>query len=124
MLGLIVVGILSFLHFYIAYFEMFAWESRGPAAFPTLDPSLFPETLALAFNQGLYNGFLAVGLAWSLFIQDRKWQFNVAVCFLLFVAVAGIVGAATVSGRILVIQTVPAVLGLVLLIVSRMRAAG
>ncbi len=120
-LGLASVGILSVLHFYIAYFEMFAWEARGPAVFPSLDPDLFSKTTAMAFNQGVYNAFIAAGLAWSLIIRDRTWQFNVAVCFLLFVAVAGVAGAATISPRILVIQTVPAILGVVLLVLSRRR---
>ena len=118
-LGLILVGAISALHFYIAYFEMFAWEQRGPAVFSSFPPELFAQTVDMALNQGIYNAFLAVGLAWSLFIPDRKWQFNVAICFLLFVAVAGLVGALSVSGRILIVQTVPAVAAIALLVASR-----
>lgn len=120
-LALILVGLIAALHFYIAYFEMFAWEERGPAVFPDFPPDLFSQTVVLALNQGLYNGFLAVGLVWSLLIKDRQWQENVALCFLLFVAIAGIVGAASASPRILMIQTLPAAVAMLLLFVARQR---
>ena len=68
----------------------------------------------MAANQGLYNGFLAAGLIWALFfIRDKKWKKNVAVFFLLCVAIAGIYGAMSVSTSILFVQTVPAVLAIV-----------
>ncbi|QMU56915.1 MAG: DUF1304 family protein [Boseongicola sp.] len=120
--GLILVAVIAALHFYIAYFEMFAWESRGPAVFPDFPKELFSQTGALALNQGVYNGFLAVGLIWSLLIGDRQWQLKVAVCFLLFVAVAGIVGAVTASPRILFVQTVPSVAPLALLMAAEWRS--
>ncbi len=69
----------------------------------------------MAANQGLYNGFLAAGLFWSLFISDRLWAARVATFFLLCVAVAGVYGAMSASRRILYVQTVPAVIALVIL---------
>ncbi len=114
----LLVGIISLLHFYIAWFEIFAWTSRGPRVFSDFPLELFEQTTQLAANQGIYNFFLAAGLAWSLFIKDTKWQKNVAVCFLLFVATAGIFGAVTVTIKTLLIQTVPATLALALLLWS------
>jgi putative membrane protein len=116
--ALILIGAIAAFHGYIAWFEMFAWETRGPKVFTTMDPELFPKTVTLAANQGLYNGFLAAGLVWSLLIRDRAWQRNVAVCFLLFVLVAGVFGAATASMRILYVQALPALVALSLLLVS------
>jgi putative membrane protein len=113
MFALILIGVIAALHLYILWFEMFAWESRGPKMFRAFPPDLFPKTRAMAANQGLYNGFLAAGLIWSLFIPDPDWQRNVAVCFLLFVLVAGLYGAATVSRRILFVQAIPALVALV-----------
>jgi len=110
--ALILIAIIALLHIYIAWFEIFAWESRGPNVFTSFPEPLFAQTVPMAANQGLYNAFLAVGLIWSLLIRDPKWQVNVAICFLLFVATAGVFGAATVSTRILFVQTVPAVLAL------------
>lgn len=117
-----VIALIAALHLYIAWFEIFAWTTRGPSVFPSLAPELFEPTIALAANQGLYNGFLAAGLIWSLLIRDTTWRINVGVCFLVFVASAGIFGAVTVSPRIMVIQTVPAAIGLALLWLARRRA--
>jgi len=112
------IAIIALLHLYILWFEMFAWESRGPKIFRDFDRDLFPKTKAMAANQGLYNGFLAAGLIWSLFISDAQWSQNVAIFFLLCVAVAGLYGAMTASKKIIFVQTVPAVLALVFLFLS------
>lgn len=122
-IALVLIALIAALHFYIAWFEIFAWETRGPVVFSSFPADLFSQTTSMAANQGLYNGFLAVGLVWSLFIRDPKWQANVATCFLLFVAVAGIFGALTVTPRILIIQTVPSVIALILLVFGRKSSA-
>lgn len=107
------IGLIALLHFYIAWFEMFAWVTRGPEIFTTFPVEMFEPTVSMAANQGLYNGFLAVGLVWSLLIKDAQWRFNVATCFLGFVAVAGIFGAYTVSHTIFFVQTLPAVIAFI-----------
>lgn len=108
----ILTALNALIHGYIAWFEMTAWESRGPRAFPDLPAVLFEQGAAMAANQGLYNGFLAAGLIWALFIKDARWQRNVATCFLIFVAAAGIFGALTVATTTLFVQTLPASLAL------------
>ncbi|WP_341366257.1 DUF1304 domain-containing protein [Yoonia sp. BS5-3] len=120
--SLILIALIAALHLYIAYFEMFAWETTGPRVFPTLPPDSFSQTKALAANQGIYNAFLAAGLIWSLLIRDTHWQRNIATCFLLFVFVAGIVGALTVSTQILMTQTAPATITLILLWLGRAKS--
>lgn len=114
----ILIGIIAFLHLYILWFEMFAWESRGPKVFRGFPKELFPQTKVMAANQGLYNGFLAAGLIWSFFIQNLEWRENVALFFLACVAVAGIYGAATASKKILFVQTVPAAIAVILLLLA------
>ncbi|MFT5066246.1 MAG: putative membrane protein [Yoonia sp.] len=120
--GLVLVALIAALHFYIAWFEMFAWTSRGPNVFDTFPPELFEQTIQMAANQGIYNAFLAVGLVWSLFIREEKWQFNVAACFLIFVAVAGVMAAMTVALKSGLPQFVPACIALTLLILSRKKS--
>lgn len=110
----IIVALIALLHLYIAWFEIFAWTTRGPAIFSAFPPELFEPTKTLAANQGLYNSFLSVGLIWSLFVREPRWQRQVATCFLLFVAVAGLFGAVTASPRIVLVQTLPAAIGLAL----------
>tara|TARA_R100000935_G_scaffold13736_5_gene27626 strand:+ start:48828 stop:49187 length:360 start_codon:yes stop_codon:yes gene_type:complete len=111
----ILIGVIAFLHLYFLYFEMFAWTTKGPKVFRGFPKDLFPKTKAMAANQGLYNGFLAAGLIWTFFIENLAWQQNVAVFFLSCVAIAGIYGAFSVSKKILFIQSIPAIVTLVLL---------
>ena len=115
-LAMILIALIAALHVYILWFEMFAWESRGPKIFRQFPKDLFAPTKAMAANQGLYNGFLAAGLIWSLFIVDAAWARNVAVFFLLCVLVAGVYGAMTASKRILYVQAVPAAVALLLVL--------
>jgi putative membrane protein len=111
-IAIILIGFVIFIHIYIVWLEMFVWTTRAKKVFRTIPEHLFEPTKVLAANQGLYNGFLAAGLIWSLIIQDELWSKNIALFFLGCVAVAGIYGAATASKRILYVQTVPAVLGI------------
>lgn len=110
----IMVVIVALLHIYFLWLEMFAWTTKAKKVFRQFPEDLFEPTKTLAANQGLYNGFLAAGLLWSLFIQDPIWQINVALFFLGCVAVAGIYGALTASKKILVVQGFPALLGIAL----------
>ena len=114
--GATLIAAIAALHFYIMFFEMFQWTSKGPKIFTYFPEELFEPTKPMAANQGLYNGFLAAGLVWSLLIQDPLWRTNVATCFLLFVLIAGIYGAVTVSRRILFVQAIPAIFALLVIL--------
>jgi len=113
LIALILTGIVAVEHIYILWLEMFAWTTRGRKTFRSLPQELFEPTKALAANQGLYNGFLAAGLIWSLLIGDVQWAHNVACFFLSCVVVAGIYGGATAGRSIFFVQGVPAILALV-----------
>ncbi len=89
--------------------------------FKTFPPEIFAPTVDMAANQGVYNAFLAVGLVWSLLIKEEHWQFKVAVCFLSFVALAGVAAAVTTATRTGLPQLVPASVALALLILSRRK---
>jgi putative membrane protein len=113
----ILVALVALLHGYIMVLEMFLWRTpRVRAQFGTT-PEFAEDTAALAANQGLYNGFLAAGLLWSLF-AGRDLGYAVAVFFLGCVAVAGIYGAVTANRRILFVQTVPALTALLVVSTS------
>ena len=106
------IALIAALHIYIAWFEIFAWTEVGPDVFDTFEPELFPQTVEFAANQGVYNLFLAIGLIWSLVIRDRQWAFNIALCFLGFVAIAGITASVTVEVGTGLPQLVPAVIAI------------
>ena len=112
----IIVGFIAFIHLYILWLEMYAWTTRARKVFKTIPADQFEKTKVMAANQGLYNGFLAAGLIWSLFISDVNWSTNVAFFFLGCVLVAGLYGAFTVSKRIFYVQSVPAILGILSLL--------
>tara|TARA_R110002124_G_scaffold133942_11_gene296535 strand:- start:2113 stop:2475 length:363 start_codon:yes stop_codon:yes gene_type:complete len=105
----ILVALIALLHIYILILEMFLWTTpRALKAFG-LTPEFAAQTRAMAANQGLYNGFLAAGLIWSLLYPLPGFAWQIAMFFLACIAVAGIFGAVTASRKILFIQTVPAV---------------
>ena len=107
----LLVLVVAAIHVYILVLEMFLWTTpRGRRVFG-LTPEFAQATKALAANQGLYNGILAVGLIWGAVAADPV-GFQVKVFFLAAVAIAGLYGAATVNRRILLVQTVPALLAL------------
>ncbi|MGJ1239084.1 DUF1304 domain-containing protein [Sphingobacterium sp. Lzh-3] len=107
-------------HVYIVWMEMFAWETAGKRSFgKALPAELFKPTKGLAANQGLYNGFLVAGLAWSFLINDPIWSHNVRLFFLGCVLVAGIFGGITASKKIFFVQGVPALLALLSVILVK-----
>jgi putative membrane protein len=114
----ILIALVALEHLYILYIEMFAWETIGRAAFKSIPNNLFKPTKVMAANQGLYNGFLAAGLFWAISISDADWSKNVAIFFLTCVIVAGIYGAYTVSRRIFIFQSVPAIVALIVVLLS------
>lgn len=113
----VLVAVVAVLHMFFAYLEMVAWKTpRAQQAFGTT-PQQAEETAVLAANQGLYNLFVAFGLWWGVFASgDAGLQFRCV--FLGFVIVAGIYGALTVSRRILLVQSTPAVVALIAVIAA------
>jgi putative membrane protein len=72
----------------------------------------------MAANQGLYNGFLAAGLGYSLLASNPDVAFTLKIFFLLCVVVAGIYGGVTVKPRIAIVQAVPATIALVVTLLA------
>jgi putative membrane protein len=109
------IGLVALEHLYFMWLEMFAWTTRAKKVFKNFPEHLFEQTKALAANQGLYNGFLAAGLIWSLFIGDAHWAQNVSVFFLGCVAIAAVYGGITADRKILLVQGLPSIVALLLI---------
>ncbi|GGY88282.1 membrane protein [Cellvibrio zantedeschiae] len=109
----VVIGLIALLHVYILVLEMFLWDKpAGRRAFGhSVEKAI--ESKVLAANQGLYNGFLAAGLFWGLYLGVAG--FDIKVFFLSCILVAGIYGGITAKRKILYIQALPALIGLALL---------
>ena len=70
----------------------------------------------MAANQGLYNGFLAIGLIFGLFLGAGG---TAMIAFLLVcIVVAGVYGAMTATKAAFVAQSIPATLALIALLVN------
>ena len=110
----VLCALIAALHLYFLVLEMFLWtKPAGRKAFG-LTPEQAESSRVLAANQGLYNGFLAAGLLWSLAVSPALGV-PVRTFFLLCVLVAGVYGGLTAARKILVVQALPAALALTLL---------
>jgi putative membrane protein len=119
----LIVALCALEHLGFMVLEMFLWSH--PVGLRIFGRTLQEQrsSAVLAANQGLYNGFLAVGLLWSLYPEGLTPALRgCGPCahalqgfFLGCVAVAGLFGGATVSRRIALVQGLPALLGLLCL---------
>ena len=109
----IAIALVALLHIGFLALEMFLWDKpQGMRIFGST-PEFAKQSKTLAANQGLYNGFLAAGLIWSLIpIGAPDAAKAIATFFLICVIVAGTYGAATVSKRILWVQALPGIVAL------------
>jgi len=116
MISNILIAAIALLHIYFLILEMFLWDK--PKGLRTFRHSLetAKASKALAMNMGLYNGFLAAGLIWSLYLGAEGY--NISLFFLSCVLIAGIFGAITVSRSILFVQALPAAITLVALLIN------
>jgi putative membrane protein len=111
-----VTALVALLHVYFLVLEMFLWtKPAGRKAFG-LSAERAESTKAMAANQGLYNGFLAAGLFWGLYLGAAGT--SVKLFFLGCVLIAGVFGAATVSRKIFFVQGLPAAVGIALLMLA------
>jgi putative membrane protein len=110
----IVVAIVALLHVYFMVLEMFLWDTPYGRKTFAMTQEKAAATKQLAMNQGLYNGFLAAGLAWGLLLGPAGDA--IKIFFLACVIVAGVFGAVTASRKILFVQALPAAIGLALIL--------
>ena len=115
----VLVLVVALEHVWFLVLEMFLWTKPAGRKTFRMSEEKARDTAALAANQGLYNGFLAAGLAWGALGAGPGSAFAFQVFFLACVVVAGVFGAFTVSRRIFVVQAVPAAVALVLVLLSR-----
>ena len=109
-ISLVLVAVVAVLHVWFLVLEMFLWNTPFGHKSLRMEPAVAATTAPLAKNQGLYNGFLAAGLAWSFFAAQPQ-AFQLQLFFLGCVLVAGLYGA-TMVRMILFIQAIPAALAL------------
>ena len=113
----VLVAFVALLHGWFLVLEMFLWQKPLGLRTFRLTPQAAAATATLAANQGLYNGFLAAGLALS-FIAPPETAYYGRLFLLGCVVAAGIYGAATVQRGILFVQGVPGALAFVAVVIA------
>lgn len=110
----VLLVIVALEHFYFLILEMFLWTTKkGIKTFGLESKEFAQKTKVLAANQGLYNGFLASGIIYSIFKEDR----STAIFFLVCIILAGIYGAfSTKKIKLFYIQSLPALVALLFLL--------
>src|SRR4030095_4071833 len=107
----LLIALVALEHVYFLVLEMFLWTTPRTRAAFGMSAEQAEQTKVLAGNQGLYNGFLAAGLAWSL-IAPAAYATQLALFFLGWVIVAVLYGGYWVGKRILRVQVLPAAIAL------------
>ncbi len=112
-LAFILIVFVAIQHYCILILEMFFNESEAVQKNFGLELEFLKDERVkkIMSNQGLYNGFLASGLMWSL-TETGEFQFQIAIFFLICIVCAAIYGSATVSKKIFLLQGIPALLAI------------
>lgn len=113
--GIVLVALVALLHLGFLTLEMFYWDHELGRKIFNMTVQQSKDSMVLAMNQGLYNGFLSAGLIWGLLSK----KIDVLYFFLGCVIVAGIFGAFTAKPTIFFTQSVPAILACVAVYLSR-----
>jgi putative membrane protein len=113
----LVIAFVAFLHVYFLVLEMFFWTKPLGLQVFGLTREAAEASKVLAANQGLYNGFLAAGLMWSLTLGPAGHATR--LFFLGCVLIAGVYGGATANRKILFVQALPAAIAIGLVLLSQ-----
>jgi len=115
------VGFLLIEHIYIFVLEVFFWNTPYGHRTFAMTPEFAAASEILAMNQGVYNGFLAAGLAWGFLTRERNHAWSIKLFFSFCILIAGVVGGTTALPKIYVIQALPGLFTIIALIISHTR---
>ena len=106
----ILIAAVAVIHGYFLVLEMFLWTTEFGRRTLRLTAEFTQTTKGIAANQGLYNGFLAAGLVWALAAYGVRTGRPVLTFFLACIVIAGAFGGVTLNRRIVLFQSVPALI--------------
>jgi len=107
----VLVGAIALQHLSFFVLESFLWRTPFGRKVFKMSAEQAEATAVLAVNQGVYNAFLAAGLAWSV-LAEPGLALPLRSFFLGCVLVAGLVGGLTAARSILLVQALPAAIAL------------
>jgi putative membrane protein len=108
------VAIVIALHLGFMVMEMFYWDHDLGRRIFAMTPEFSAASKVLAANQGLYNGLLAAGIAFALFLSNRA----MLLFLLASVIIAGVYGGFSAKPSIFVMQALPGALAFAAVLVS------
>ena len=111
--------LVALLHVWIMILEMFLWQSPYGLKTFGMTPEVASASATLAANQGLYNGFLAAGLFIGLAVPNPSVKRAFILFFLSCIILAGIYGGITAKPKIILIQSLPALIALIFYLLSK-----
>lgn len=119
-LSLILVNVVALEAFFIMILEMFLTQTKlAQRAFDLSAEYLAQKEARVSMaNQGLYNGFLGVGIIGAQLLLTGSAQLVVLLFFTGFVVVAAVFGALTANKKIIISQGLPAILAVVALLMA------
>lgn len=100
------IALVAALQCWLLVLEVFFWETRIGRRFSRLQPWEAAASRKVAWNMGLYNGFLAAGLVWGVMLGPEGR--DILLFFLSFIVIAGMFSGATISRFFLYVQALPA----------------
>ena len=107
----VLIGVVAALHAAFLVLEMFLWTGpQGGRKILGMTQDQADASAPLAKNQGLYNGFLAAGMAYML--SGQEGSYAIGVFCLSCALVAGLFGALTVKPLFLLVQALPSAIAL------------
>lgn len=110
-LSKLLIAVVALAHLLFLVLEVFLWQQEAVLARFGNTPEFAAQSAVLAMNQGVYNGFLAAGLGWSLLREPVEGR-RIARFFLGCVVVAGVFGGVTAKPSIAAVQALPGLLAL------------
>ena len=105
------VGLVALIHIVISISEIFLWKKPVVHQRIGFNQAEADKAAPIVANAGLYNGFLAAGLIWSLLMSTNAAI--IQLFFLTCVFIAGVFGAVTLKWTTLILQTLPSLIALV-----------
>lgn len=105
----------------IMLLEMFGSPAKLADAFSMpLEYTKLPNAQVAMKNQGLYNGFVGIGLLINRFIFPESIQYAGSMLFVVFVGIAAIYGAISAKNpKIILMQGTPAILATLALLIFK-----
>ena len=100
-------------HVWIMIAEVFMWKSTIATDLFNYDAEEAETTALLARAHGVYSGLFGIGLMWA-FVATGLEAYNLRVFLFSAILASGLATGATGNKKFLIIQTLPAGLGLLL----------